>query len=284
MPLAVVTGSAGGIGQAVCKVLEVRAAACAPRDASVLFARSRTHAPPPRQAAGYTVVGVDQTPSPALRGANCHEFVCDIRDLMPSEEKADDAEEGVSAAVCESVGPKRGTSAPRALKALLASLASSSSGTKVDLLVNNAACQARACHTCRAPAPLCSCRGVGARRAAARCAARPARRAPAQHAPASTPVCAPHATRARSRARPFTYSPARVCARSAFLFFRARACAQIVAPMAEISLADWTNVMSTNLTAPFMITKLLLPELQVRLVSTRMRLLLWTGGRFRRRR
>jgi NAD(P)-dependent dehydrogenase (short-subunit alcohol dehydrogenase family) len=108
------------------------------------------------------------------------------------------------------------------------------------------------------------------RRAAARCAPRPTPRAPTQHAPASTPVCAPHATRARSRARPFTHST-RVRARSFRFPLLPCACAQIVAPMAEISLADWTNVMSTNLTAPFMITKLLLPELQVRLVHARMR-------------
>ena len=43
---------------------------------------------------------------------------------------------------------------------------------------------------------------------------------------------------------------------------------QVVLPFAEMTLKAFTDVMSTNLTAPFMLTKLLLPELQARQMST----------------
>ena len=38
---------------------------------------------------------------------------------------------------------------------------------------------------------------------------------------------------------------------------------QVVAPFEETTLAEFNEVMSTNLAAPFMLTKLLLPELKV---------------------
>jgi hypothetical protein len=166
-----------------------------------------TRAHDARQAAGYTVVGVDKTPSPALRGTNCHEFVCDIRDLMPAEEKGD-AEDAEGTAVCEGArAPKRGTSAPLALKALLASLGSSSAGTKVDLLVNNAACQARRAstrartrahsHTRAAVAPCAASRAC----TASACHA-PRRRALACSTPMRAPRAAPRATRFRSSVHP----------------------------------------------------------------------------------
>ncbi len=84
------------------------------------------------------MVGIDRTAC-KTSGPNHHTFVCDIRDLCDEEDSAGDG---------SAPAAKRGTSAPRALKALLASLAPASSsaapaGARVHLLVNNAACQAR---------------------------------------------------------------------------------------------------------------------------------------------
>ena len=118
------------------------------------------------QAEGYTVVGIDQhSPCTALEGIKgVHQFRCNLQDLCADE----DGE------------AKRGTSAARMLKSLLASLqpATTSAGPKLALLVNNAA-------------------------------------------------------------------------------------AQIVAPFGEMTLKDFNEVINTNLTAPYMLTKLLLPELKV---------------------
>ena len=119
------------------------------------------------QEEGYAVVGLDQHACPALDGvANVHQLRCDLRDLC--DDDAGDA--------------KRGTTAARTLKSLLATLqpATTSAGVKLALLVNNAAYQ-------------------------------------------------------------------------------------VVAPFSETTLKDFNEVLSTNLTAPFMLTKLLLPELTVRL-------------------
>jgi hypothetical protein len=155
MPLAVVTGSSGGIGQKVCNLLVVRKLAVR-RASCARCATPRCRAPRPggapalpprlrcrgwrcapwhaaRQAEGYTVVGIDRAACAEL-DKRVAQFQCDIRELLTDAE-------------CEAPA-KRGTGAARQLKALLASLqasgASSSAapaGTKLDLLVNNAACQ-----------------------------------------------------------------------------------------------------------------------------------------------
>jgi NAD(P)-dependent dehydrogenase (short-subunit alcohol dehydrogenase family) len=156
------------------------------------------------------VVGIDRTAC-KTSGPNHHTFVCDIRDLCDEEDSAGDG---------SAPAAKRGTSAPRALKALLASLAPASSsaapaGARVHLLVNNAACQARSARLS------CSC------------------------------VC-PTSGGALMR---------RACVPCRFAPLPLRS-QQIVAPISETSLEAWSNVISTNLTAPFMLTKLLLPELQ----------------------
>ena len=132
--LAVVTGSSGGIGQSVCKVLAVRGrpsrAAAAParaREAPAADSRCAARA----QDEGYTVVGIDKHACPALDGVGgVHQLRCDLRDL------SDDALDGDGDA-------KRATSAARTLKSLLASLqpATTSAGVKLALLVNNAAAQ-----------------------------------------------------------------------------------------------------------------------------------------------
>lgn len=175
MKLAVVTGSSGGIGQSVCKVLAVRAQrvptrrACEQQLRALALPAADCCAAALPQAEGYTVVGIDQHDCPALETvAGVHLVRCCLRDLCVEEDL--DAEEA-----------KRGTSAARTLKALLASLqpATTSAGPKLALLVNNAA-------------------------------------------------------------------------------------TQIVAPFGEITLKDFNDVISTNLTVPFMLTKLLLPELKVR--------------------
>jgi hypothetical protein len=80
------------------------------------------------QEEGYAVVGLDQHACPALDGvANVHQLRCDLRDLC--DDDAGDA--------------KRGTTAARTLKSLLATLqpATTSAGVKLALLVNNAAYQ-----------------------------------------------------------------------------------------------------------------------------------------------
>lgn len=115
------------------------------------------------------MVGVDRHACPQLDCVrNVHQLRLDLRDLC--EDDADDA--------------KRGTTAARTLKSLLATLqpATTSAGVKLALLVNNAAYQ-------------------------------------------------------------------------------------VVAPFSETTLKDFNEVLSTNLTAPFMLTKLLLPELTVRRVA-----------------
>jgi NAD(P)-dependent dehydrogenase (short-subunit alcohol dehydrogenase family) len=122
------------------------------------------------QAEGYTVVGIDQhSPCAALEGVKgVHQFCCNLQDLCVDEDG--DA--------------KRGTSAARMLKSLLASLqpATTSAGPKLALLVNNAAFQ-------------------------------------------------------------------------------------VVAPFSEMTLKDFNAVINTNLTAPYMLTKLLLPMLKARICN-----------------
>ena len=151
------------------------------------------------QTEGYIVVGIDKAACSAL-DARVVQFQCDIRDL------ADDGAEETG------VAAKRGTSAPRALKALLASLqpagtSTAPAGTQVALLVNTAAWQVRA--------------------------ARP---------PAAQ----------RTQLRKLTADAL---------------CCQVVCPFAEMTLKAFDEVMSTNLTAPFMLTKLLLPMLKARICN-----------------
>ena len=129
MPVAVVTGAAGGIGQAVCALLVVRAS---PRRCLIdprlpsLFLTPRE-----QQEHGYTVVGIDRCVDTSAALSCTHMLHLDICELCAATTPED-----------EPPAKRAATPTPaKRLKSLLASLAPPGKAPGCDLLVCNAAVQ-----------------------------------------------------------------------------------------------------------------------------------------------